>query len=111
MSNLAKNSLNGAALALIFALGTSPAMAQDQGGAATSSEPTIDTNGDGTADAWDLNGDGKPDAWDTDGNKLALRIRRHLIAAVRLKCRQVSPDGRLPGKEPADGFPAAGSYA
>lgn len=30
--------------------------------------PTIDTNGDGVADAWDRNGDEKPDAWDTDGD-------------------------------------------
>lgn len=30
--------------------------------------PTIDTDGDGTADAWDRSGDGKPDAWDTDGD-------------------------------------------
>lgn len=30
--------------------------------------PTIDTNGDGTADAWDRSGDGKPDAWDTDAD-------------------------------------------
>lgn len=30
--------------------------------------PTIDTNGDGTADAWDRSGDGKPDAWDTNGD-------------------------------------------
>ncbi|MEP2989286.1 MAG: hypothetical protein ABJN65_10835 [Parasphingorhabdus sp.] len=30
--------------------------------------PTIDTNGDGTPDAWDRSGDGKPDAWDTNGD-------------------------------------------
>ena len=30
--------------------------------------PTIDTDGDGKADAWDRSGDGKPDAWDTDGD-------------------------------------------
>ncbi len=30
--------------------------------------PTIDTNGDGTADAWDRSGNGQPDAWDTDGD-------------------------------------------
>lgn len=30
--------------------------------------PTIDTDGDGVADAWDRNGDKKPDAWDTDGD-------------------------------------------
>ena len=30
--------------------------------------PTIDTNGDGKADAWDRSGDGKPDAWDTNGD-------------------------------------------
>ncbi|MCB2077054.1 MAG: hypothetical protein KDE55_05070 [Novosphingobium sp.] len=30
--------------------------------------PTIDTDGDGTADAWDRNNDGRADAWDTDGD-------------------------------------------
>lgn len=30
--------------------------------------PTIDTDGDGTADAWDRSGDGAPDAWDTNGD-------------------------------------------
>lgn len=29
---------------------------------------TIDTDGDGIADAWDRNQDGTPDAWDTDGD-------------------------------------------
>ena len=29
---------------------------------------TIDTDGDGTMDAWDQRGDGKPDSWDTDGD-------------------------------------------
>lgn len=31
---------------------------------------TIDTNGDGTMDAWDQRGDGKADTWDTDGDGL-----------------------------------------
>lgn len=30
--------------------------------------PTIDTDGDGTMDAWDQRGDGKPDTWDTTGD-------------------------------------------
>ncbi|MEO9912291.1 hypothetical protein [Parasphingorhabdus sp.] len=30
--------------------------------------PTIDSNGDGTMDAWDRSGDGRPDAWDSDGD-------------------------------------------
>lgn len=29
---------------------------------------TIDSNGDGKADAWDRNTDGKADAWDTNGD-------------------------------------------
>jgi hypothetical protein len=29
---------------------------------------TLDSNGDGTMDAWDRNSDGKADAWDTDGD-------------------------------------------
>lgn len=29
---------------------------------------TLDTTGDGVADAWDRNGDGQPDAWDTNGD-------------------------------------------
>lgn len=30
--------------------------------------PTIDSDGDGTMDAWDQRGDGKADSWDTDGD-------------------------------------------
>jgi hypothetical protein len=30
--------------------------------------PTIDSNEDGKADAWDRDGNGKPDAWDTNGD-------------------------------------------
>ncbi len=30
--------------------------------------PTLDTNGDGIADAWDRDADGLPDAWDLDGD-------------------------------------------
>ena len=30
--------------------------------------PTIDSDGDGKADAWDRNGDGQPDAWDRNGD-------------------------------------------
>lgn len=29
---------------------------------------TLDSNGDGTMDAWDRNNDGTADAWDTDGD-------------------------------------------
>ncbi len=29
---------------------------------------TIDSDGDGTMDAWDRNTDGKADAWDSDGD-------------------------------------------
>ena len=29
---------------------------------------TIDSNGDGTMDAWDRSGDGQADAWDSDGD-------------------------------------------
>lgn len=32
--------------------------------------PTIDTNNDGKADAWDRNGDGLPDAWDVNADGL-----------------------------------------
>ncbi|MGB7405175.1 MAG: hypothetical protein WA906_05760 [Pacificimonas sp.] len=39
-----------------------PAAAQDTPPA------TIDSDGDGTPDAWDRDGDGRPDAWDTDGD-------------------------------------------
>lgn len=31
-------------------------------------EPTIDTDGDGTPDAWDQRGDGRPDSWDVNGD-------------------------------------------
>jgi hypothetical protein len=30
--------------------------------------PTIDSNEDGKADAWDRDGNGVPDAWDTNGD-------------------------------------------
>ncbi|MEM1132981.1 MAG: hypothetical protein AAGH53_08595 [Pseudomonadota bacterium] len=50
-------------LALAGSLAATPTLAQDDIPPAT-----IDTNGDGVADAWDRNGDGKPDAWDTDGD-------------------------------------------
>jgi len=30
--------------------------------------PTIDSDGDGKADAWDRDGNGKADAWDTNGD-------------------------------------------
>ncbi len=30
--------------------------------------PTIDSDGDGTMDAWDRNGDDQADAWDSDGD-------------------------------------------
>lgn len=30
--------------------------------------PTIDSDGDGTMDAWDRSGDGQADAWDSDGD-------------------------------------------
>ncbi len=76
MSEQTKHSMSGAFLALVFTLGTPawPVLAAEANagsGAPAASQPTIDSNGDGTADAWDLNGDGKPDAWDSDGNKLA----------------------------------------
>lgn len=44
-----------------------PALAQNEG-ADSVPPPTIDTNGDGTPDAWDRDGDGSPDAWDTTGD-------------------------------------------
>lgn len=53
------------------ALAASPEMEKTVQEAPEESEipaPTIDTDGDGTADAWDRSGDGKPDAWDTDGD-------------------------------------------
>lgn len=36
--------------------------------AEASNPPTIDSNGDGTMDAWDTDGDGQADAWDIDGD-------------------------------------------
>ena len=30
--------------------------------------PTIDSDGDGTMDAWDRSGDGQADAWDSNGD-------------------------------------------
>ncbi|MEO1044828.1 MAG: hypothetical protein AAFX04_05250 [Pseudomonadota bacterium] len=51
------------AVALAASLAAAPAVAQDDYPPAT-----IDTNGDGVADAWDRDGDGQPDAWDTDAD-------------------------------------------
>lgn len=58
-----------AALALApFAFGV--AHAQDTAAAPESATaaPTLDSNGDGKADAWDRDGNGKPDAWDTNAD-------------------------------------------
>ncbi|MEM8826062.1 MAG: hypothetical protein AAF205_08945 [Pseudomonadota bacterium] len=49
--------------AMLAALGGAPVMAQDAPPA-----PTMDSDGDGTPDAWDRDGDGRADAWDTDGD-------------------------------------------
>ena len=80
-----KNTIIGS-LIFIGALTATPAMAQEMTSdtAATpaleapvaperTTEPqvpraTMDSNGDGIADAWDRNGDGTADAWDTDGD-------------------------------------------
>lgn len=53
-----------------------PALAQEQpaDGAATDHSahetpaPTLDSDSDGTPDAWDRDGDGTADAWDEDGD-------------------------------------------
>jgi hypothetical protein len=77
-----KNTFFGALIAA-GALAATPALAQemapeapvteapapDAGMPAEQAPPaTIDTTGDGVADAWDRNGDGQPDAWDTNGD-------------------------------------------
>lgn len=54
-----------------FSMATSAVAAQDAPEEPMESEipaPTIDTDGDGTMDAWDRSGDGQPDAWDTDAD-------------------------------------------
>lgn len=51
--------LNGPALEKIFVSGK---------GKSETPPPTIDTDGDGKADAWDRDGNGIADAWDTDGD-------------------------------------------
>ena len=70
-----KNVLFGTAAAAAFTL-AAPAAAQDApAGEEPMVEPemgpppaTIDSDGDGTNDAWDRNGDGNADAWDQDGD-------------------------------------------
>lgn len=47
---------------------TPPADATEAAPEAAPAPPTIDTDGDGTMDAWDQRGDGKADSWDTDGD-------------------------------------------
>lgn len=62
----------GAAL-FAGAILSTPAVAQSEGEAPPPEEqaipePTIDTDGDGTPDAWDQRGDGRADSWDMDGD-------------------------------------------
>ena len=59
--------LGGAALAVI-ALFSTRALAEPPTAATKPNPPTIDSNGDGKADAWDRNADGKADAWDANGD-------------------------------------------
>jgi|GEM_PF-1770232 len=54
-------------VAIPFALLAMPAVMQGLS-AQESDAPTVDTDGDGTPDAWDKSGDGKADAWDTNGD-------------------------------------------
>ena len=65
---------------------------------------TIDTNSDGTPDAWDLNGDGKADVFDTTGDGKPDRADRDgdgtAESAVRLRPRD---DSLLP--DPAEPAP------
>lgn len=52
-----------------FAQDTSPETDAAETAPAPEAAPaTIDTDGDGTMDAWDQRGDGKPDSWDTDAD-------------------------------------------
>ncbi|QLC25016.1 hypothetical protein HFP57_08250 [Parasphingopyxis algicola] len=57
---------------MAMAIGVTPALADSQESAEGQQvpPPTIDTNGDGTPDAWDRDGDGRPDAWDRDGDNM-----------------------------------------
>lgn len=62
-----------AAMALVAGISTGSAVASEPPAAGGDKPkhipaPTIDSNGDGKADAWDRNGDGKADAWDRDGD-------------------------------------------
>lgn len=64
----------GAAI-LVSALFTGTSLAQSQEDATTPPQtdrvapaPTIDTDEDGTPDAWDQRGDGRADSWDLDGD-------------------------------------------
>ena len=45
-----------------------PTPAEPTATAPTLPAPTLDTNEDGTPDAWDQNGDGAADVWDMDGD-------------------------------------------
>ena len=74
-SRTAVRGIAGLALILPFTVGT--AFADTAGGedgdtAAETEMPalpaTIDSDGDGVADAWDRNSDGSADAWDTNGD-------------------------------------------
>lgn len=67
MKILAKIGLAAIATGMLAA----PAFAQDEATEAQAGKippPTIDTNDDGTPDAWDRDGDGNADVWDTDGD-------------------------------------------
>ncbi len=58
----------------LSALAASPTLAFEQKAGAKQSQkkvlapPTIDTNGDGKADAWDRDKNGKADAWDVNND-------------------------------------------
>ena len=60
---------------LVGALLAAPSLAQSEDEATTPPQtdraapvPTIDTDEDGTPDAWDQRGDGRADSWDLDGD-------------------------------------------
>lgn len=73
---LRKNLTRGAAFALIAPLTLGVAYAQDSqmspeaapAQKAATPAATMDTNGDGKADAWDRDANGVADAWDTNGD-------------------------------------------
>ena len=78
---------------------------------APSPPPTIDSNGDGTMDAWDQDGNGVADSWDTDGDGKADAIDANgdgvpdAVASAPTPVEQMTEQPAPPPTDDADEAP------